>query len=652
MAGSLPIDAGVRRASETPLLIRIIAIAAILLVAFFAGYEVLERAFLAGRLSQETLHRLHVFRGIIAAALCATFVGWALTRNHSFRVAAPSAGWMDRTERVRAYLGWLIELRWLAVASILLISIVAVPLTHLLPAPSFWILLAWCMALAAANVWFSGAVHSAADVEAHALLQIATDLVVLTGLLNASGGVENPLAVTYVFHVVIAGIVLPKKRVFQVTLLAAGLLMLLVYGELLGLLPHVTNLLFPHHVELGAGHSSAGPHAAHNALFVAGRALPLAGVFFLTSYFVTLVVERLRSSERELESAAATELLHRQRLEGLIEAASVGMVVVTGDLTIGWANERAREWLPLGDSTLLHAHDGGAVCPACLALQTFESGAPREEERTVAQADGGSRAFRCATFPIHNRDGELVQVVQLVEDITQRKALEYEAMHAGKLAVLGQLAAGIAHEIGNPLTSLDTRLRLLLHRRGDEAFFEESVSVLREQIERMGRIVRGVSRFARSGGDHRVECDLREIVEEAVRLVVLDSRAANVRITTVIPEQAVVVRGLRDQLLQVVVNLLINAVEAMPDGGNVEVRIANGSDHVSVIVRDEGAGIDYAARERLFHPFFTTKPNGTGLGLSICHTLVSAHGGTIQLRPASPGAEAIVRLPIAEDSMA
>jgi len=277
-----------------------------------------------------------------------------------------------------------------------------------------------------------------------------------------------------------------------------------------------------------------------------------------------------------------------------------------------------------------HEHAGTRVCFACAARETLTTGQPRETE----VRDAAPRHFRHATFPVRNTAGEVVQAVHVVEEITSRKELEAQALHASGLAVLGQLAAGVAHEIGNPLSSLHARVQLM-KRHPDPAAIAESLDVLEKQIDRIGRIVRGVSHLARNRFDSRGLVDADAVVREAISLVRFDRRAARVDIRDdlhALPP----VHGIRDELLQVVLNLLFNAVEAMPGGGSITTRTCSDNGHVRIAVRDSGPGIDPNVRARLFEPFFTTKNNGTGLGLSICRSLVHANGGTIEVE-SEPG---------------
>lgn len=548
-------------------------------------------------------------------------------------------GLLDREERARQYALWFVRMRWIAAGIVAVSTAVAVPIAGILPRSAFVPLVAWLAALVGANLAFGRWARRGADPERQIVVQSLVDLTILTGLLNVSGGLENPLYIAYLFHAIIGSMLLPRRRAVWVTAGACALFTLLAVGEYAGLFGHQTNVLFPHGPR--AAHAAAGAaleHSAHDPVFVAGRVLPFLAVLILTSYLTQLVASRLQRSEERLVRTAREVLLERRRLESVVHAAGLGMVLYDPDRTVRWCNRRAREWLAgAGDGNgSASAEEGGGAgdglrghgLAACLA-----EGRPGEIERSLLRPSGALRYLRHAFSPLVDQEGRVVQAVELIEDVTARKALEAEALHAGKLAVIGQMAAGVAHEIGNPLASLETRLQLI-RRRHDPELLTESLDVLHGQIERIGRIVRGVSEFARIRGQEWTEWELAPVIDEALSMAHLDPRAKAVRFETVMPETSLRVRGVRDQFVQVVLNLLLNAVQAMPDGGEVRIEGARQGGATLLSVSDTGVGMDEAVRRRLFEPFFTTRQEGTGLGLAVSYSLVHAHGGRIEVESA------------------
>ncbi len=540
-----------------------------------------------------------------------------------------------REEELRQRARWFVHMRWVAIVVSFGLILVAVPVSRFLPAAALVLLALWWIGLTAANVAFLRWVERGSQFEQQIMVQGVLDLVVLTGFLNASGGIENPVYFAYLFHVIIAGILLPRRRAVTLTVAAAVLFLIMAWGEYFHVLPHFTNQLFPHEGEVVGGHGHAGEevqHAAHGEIFVLGRTLPFLALLLLGAYLTSLIADRLRKRESQLEGAGKTLMLEHQRLERVVDSTGVGMMQVAPDLTIPWATERAARWLRLGvesgDRCPLYQSDGG--CSVCIAEITLDMGASRENERTFRSESGGLRYFRHATSPVLDADGRTVQVVELLEDVTDRKALEAEAMHSGKLSALGQMAAGVAHEIGNPLSSLATRLALL-ERRPEADYVRESVGILRGQIERIKRIVHGISLFARSRKQEWSVWQLNDQVGETLEVVRLDRRAKRVRFTLQLAQPSPQVRGVKDQITQVLLNLLLNAAEASDDGGEVSIETSEESGKAVLRVRDEGTGISIDDQARLFEPFFSTKSKGTGLGLSISYSLVNAHGGSIEV---------------------
>lgn len=621
--------------------------ASAILILFFVGYEVLEREVFARHLSVVAIRALHTLVGVTASLVLGAVATLSVLRMQREQVRLPVGGLVNRADRQRRYLEWFIGVRWIAVAITAALAIIVSPILHIVPLASLPWLLGWCAALALANLGFLRLLRKGAEVERLALLQIALDLIALTGLLNASGGLENPLYVLYLFHVFIAGILLSPRRLAAVTTLAGALVSFLAVGELWRVLPHFEITVFPHHL--------VGEHAAHDPLFVAGRLLPFLGILLLAAYVTTVAMWRVRQSEGDLENAAAAAILEHERLVGVIDAAALGMLTVSANGTVAWANSRALEQLEWGIDVVgapcPHEHDGRG-CLACLvAVALSRSERVETEGARLARAGGTARSFRHVATPIRGSSLNVDHVVLLTEEVTARKALEAEALHAAKLSTLGTMAAGVAHEIGNPLASLQTRLALMRRRQGDEVFQRASLGILEQQLGRIAGIVRSISRFARRRDPERALCDLGELADEAVKLVRLDPRSAGAGFRLELATDLPLVVGVRDQLMQVLLNILLNALEAMSGHGTVTVSTHSNGEQVVLAVADSGPGIDPALRERLFTAFASTKRDGSGLGLFICQSLVHAHGGSIEVeevdREAPGGATFRLRLPAA-----
>ncbi len=245
-------------------------------------------------------------------------------------------------------------------------------------------------------------------------------------------------------------------------------------------------------------------------------------------------------------------------------------------------------------------------------------------------------------------------LVILVEDLTEMQLLEAELTHSERLASIGRLAAGVAHEIGNPLTGIAS-LAQNLDYETDPAAMRESTALIQEQIRRISDIVRALVTFSHGGvvtDGVAAPVEVRRCVDEAVRLVRLSHAGKQVQYRNVC-EEAVQVAGSHPRLVQVFVNLLTNACDASRPGDEIEVRSAPDGNFLRIEVVDHGGGIDAEHLPRVLEPFFTTKEpgTGTGLGLPLAYSIVQDHGGTLAIE-SEPGygTRVIVRLPLAPEA--
>lgn len=217
-----------------------------------------------------------------------------------------------------------------------------------------------------------------------------------------------------------------------------------------------------------------------------------------------------------------------------------------------------------------------------------------------------------------------------------------------KMAAIGQIAAGIAHEVGNPLSSISS-VAQLLKRRQTDPHVAEKLDIIEAHIRRISNIVRQLVGLARPGPEYWERGDVNQPLRDAVQLITYDERARNVAIEFEPAETLPPTYALMGQLQQVFINLGLNALDALPHGGTLRVRSAHLRDTVVFTFEDTGSGIAPELRQQVFEPFFTTKApgRGTGLGLAVSSSIVQKHGGAIECHSAvGEGARFTVRLPI------
>jgi PAS domain S-box-containing protein len=266
--------------------------------------------------------------------------------------------------------------------------------------------------------------------------------------------------------------------------------------------------------------------------------------------------------------------------------------------------------------------------------------------------DAAGREIACQTrlsrLPAVGR--KLIRVT--ITDITELKQLQEKVRHAEKMAAVGVLAAGVAHEIGNPLMALSMAAQSLERRTSDD-YAQKKLALIREHIDRISRIVRQMSDLARPRSRRKADCDLNQVVRRAVEMVRYDSRSKNSEIRYELAEGLPHVEAVEDELTQVCINLALNAFDAMaanpPDRPRLlTIRSDASASVVRVSFRDTGPGVPREVRSKLFQPFFTTKQvgKGTGLGLSLSYRILQEHQGTLRLdEDAGPGASFVFELP-------
>ena len=246
------------------------------------------------------------------------------------------------------------------------------------------------------------------------------------------------------------------------------------------------------------------------------------------------------------------------------------------------------------------------------------------------------------------RTGPRSGLVLLVEDLTDLETLEAELAHSDRLASIGKLAAGVAHEIGNPVSGIASLAQNLLEER-DEETTHESIEAILQQTRRISSIVQSLMSYSRSGrvGLSCEDVNLNETIEEAIQLVGLTRAGRHVEFSNSTPAE-LVVKGDRQRLSQVMVNLLTNACDASRPGDRVEIFAFALEHQVQIEVLDQGEGISDEVREEIFEPFFTTKEagKGTGLGLPMVSKIIDEHNGTIEIDSAPGiGTRVIIQLP-------
>lgn len=248
-------------------------------------------------------------------------------------------------------------------------------------------------------------------------------------------------------------------------------------------------------------------------------------------------------------------------------------------------------------------------------------------ERVWRRKDGSSIIVEVAISRIYHQGREVLCL--LVRDITERKQMEQYLIQTERMTAMGQMAAALAHEINNPLHSIWTMLELVTDFPVSAAEKEEYLGAIRREVQRLMTLTRQVREFARPPSQEVVEVNLGETLRYALKLADRQLRDQGIQVSLWLPENLPFVAGSPDQLAQVFLNLILNAVDSMPDGGRLDIQVAVQGRQVVLTFADTGPGISSEVMEHLFEPFITTKKDGTGLGLAVSYGIIRRHGGTI-----------------------
>src|SRR6202167_2276606 len=317
-----------------------------------------------------------------------------------------------------------------------------------------------------------------------------------------------------------------------------------------------------------------------------------------------------------------------------------------------FVSARIAELLGYGPEDLMGKSVGDAESTSPELAKLFHTVATGESKLTSCEygsrhRDGTWRTMLGMASPLLDAEGKPAGVIISVRDVTMEKKLEQQIIQSERLAAMGQMIGGFAHELNNPLTSILGMAELLQEGEGSEAS-RKQITILQQQARRAAEIVQNLQYFARPPAPGRSQVNLNELVQRTVQMQTYPLRKSNIS-GDCLPEPAIpAIIADPYQLMQVFLNLLLNAEQAIRESrekGTIRVRLGKNADSVWIVFQDDGPGIAPENLAHIFDPFFTTKRpgRGTGLGLSICKTVMREHGGNIEAASA-PGGGAVFTL--------
>ncbi|ABL00116.1 two-component system sensor histidine kinase NtrB [Pelobacter propionicus] len=452
-------------------------------------------------------------------------------------------------------------------------------------------------------------------------LQTIWDLLFVTVLLLFTGGVDSPYSFLYLLSIMNAGVLLGRREAFYTASLCG-----ILYGA-------ISDFQYFGYLEViglsrEAAHAFGGMQILYN-IFMNLMGFGLTG--FITGYLSQQARQNADALERKNVNLEELERLNRTIVANL----ESGLITVTREGTIRVFNRYAEE---LTKKTQQDVYDLPLerLFPEMAASVRGEQGRTSSGECAWKGADGEALVLGYSSVPFSDGRGELAGAIINFKDLTDKIRMEEALRRSDKLAVLGSLAARMAHEIRNPLAAMSGSVQLLADHGTVAENDQRLLAIILRETDRLNALITSFLTYARPVSPHKERISLGGLIDEVRLLVSSDRRFGGITLTAQVPERMTISAD-QNQLRQVLINLLNNAAEAMPEGGRVEIsaHLASPEDgdraeqRAVITVSDSGSGITDEVAAHLFEPFWTTKSDGCGLGLAITYRIIEEHGGTI-----------------------
>lgn len=471
---------------------------------------------------------------------------------------------------------------------------------------------------------FSLLLNRVRNLELFCYVQIGCDLLLETGLIHYTGGLESAFSFIYIFSIIAAASLLQRRGSL---LTASGSSILyggLVNLEFYGIIPHA-GLLDP-----------KWPYQAGYAFFLV---FVNTAAYFLVALLSSHLTERLRETGRTLEERSTTlydlQSLYRDVVanisSGLITMDSGGIIVSfnrAAEAITGYHAEEmvGKSWResPFSQSHNISTFYEGNFPPAFGAAS----------EMPIFRKDGKEVPIGMGLSCLRDGKGETVGLIAIFRDLTEIKKMESQLRRTDRMAATGQLAAGIAHEIRNPLASISSSLQMLRDATDLSPGDRRLLDIILREAERLKLISGQFLDFVRPKFQSPCTLELNALLEEMSFLLERGpDHGSSARIRLEKSPSPIFLRADPDQIKQVIWNISLNALQAMPQGGELAIKAGRSEDDGSALMefRDQGKGIPPGQLERIFDPFYTTKEGGTGLGLSIAQRIVESLRGRIEV---------------------
>jgi len=344
--------------------------------------------------------------------------------------------------------------------------------------------------------------------------------------------------------------------------------------------------------------------------------------------------EKVRWSEEILES--------QNRLQTLFDGAPDAITIVDRNYRISTVNKTGLTWYDrsleefIGRPCHQEFQGRSDLCPNCPAQETFRTGKPAFRGKASLVVNGKKHYLQIFTFPLCDRNGEVVEVVEYVKDVTREKELQQQIIQAERLAVVGRMSTNVAHEIKNPLGTIVLNAELLEEELGrfsteNTAEAQNLLGIIKSELDHLIDVVEEYLQFARLPKVKLEKGNVNEVISDLLLFLKEEASERKVMVVEELGTPLSPVQLDAKQFRQALLNIFKNSFEAMPEGGKLSVSTTLKDGHVQVVIADTGRGIPEENLELVFTPFFSTKHGGTGLGLPISSHIIKEHQGTVNL---------------------
>jgi signal transduction histidine kinase len=363
--------------------------------------------------------------------------------------------------------------------------------------------------------------------------------------------------------------------------------------------------------------------------------------FFMDAY--NTVIDRYDTKVNELK-------IEKEKLDAILNGIHGGMIVISRDFKVEWQNRIYTQWF--GDRTGSQCYEGEElkceVCTDCPAKEVFSKEGIASATMSKKLVNGEMKVFNNTAAPLHDGQGRIIGALELLVDITHQVQMEDEFKKREQLATLGQMAAGLAHEIRNPMGSLITALQIVTSEDGKGTGVQKKklLDVIHRETKRLNAILTDFLSFTHGKELTRRKCDINVLADEIMDIL-LSQNSSQVKIVRNFQKDLPAISIDQDLIKQVIWNIALNSLEAMEEaGGELVIETGAENGHIFFKIKDSGKGMDENSIRNCFEPFFTLKKTGTGLGLAIAKRIVSQHKGEIVVQSTEgKGSEFHISLP-------